>query len=116
MGKGSTPGTLPDTFLAPALEPPPRRRWRAVLPRQVLPTAAGDENVENAVNRPPVVGPWTAGARRRWQQRPDKGPLALSQTNSAHPSRLIQSSSVSELPLGALESLEGLLKGFAKGS
>lgn len=98
-GLGHTLNALPHALLAPAFEPLPRCRRRAILARQILPITSSDEDVEDAFNGSAVVGTWTTCARWWWQERFDKGPLAIGQMNAAHMSRLIQRSSVSESPL-----------------
>jgi hypothetical protein len=62
-----TPDALPDACFAPAFESSPDRRWRAILCWQILPSAAGDKDVEDAFNGPAVVGAWTTRARWWWQ-------------------------------------------------
>src|SRR5258707_6234762 len=95
-GQGRTPDTVPHPLFAPPFEPPPDRRRRAIITRQILPAAAGNENVEDALNRSAVVGAWPSSVRW-WRQHPvNERPLAIRQLNPAHMSRLIHLASASE--------------------
>src|SRR5512146_120519 len=60
------PNALPDALLTPPLEAPPNGCRRAVLARQVLPAAASDEDVQDALNGPAIVGARSPCARWRW--------------------------------------------------
>jgi hypothetical protein len=93
------PDALPDTFLAPALEPPPRRRRRAILAWQILPTSSRDEDVEDGLDGLSVIRAWASGGCGWWQEGTDEGPLPVSQTNPAHANRLLHPATVSEPPL-----------------
>jgi hypothetical protein len=90
-GQRRPPDALPDTFFAPAFEPSPRRRGRAVYTRQILPAAAGDEDVEDAFDSPPVVGAGPPCVRRGREVRTDESPLLVREVDLAHVSRLVHS-------------------------
>ena len=111
LQRGS-PNALPDTLLAPVFEPSPHRRRSAIVAGQILPARAGDEDVHDAFDGLAVISSWPPSTSRRRKEWPDERPLALSQMNAAHTSRLIQLSSVSEPPVvlrdGAKECLSDL--------
>jgi hypothetical protein len=97
--QSGAPDTLPDTHVTLALEPLPHRRRRAILPRQILPTAAGDEDIEDALDGPLVVSAWSACVGGRWEEWLNEGPLPIGEMNLAHAGRLCHLSSVLESPL-----------------
>src|SRR5262249_55320298 len=97
--EGSTPDALPHAFLSPAFESPPHGGGRAILARQVLPAAARDEHVQDAVNSTAVGRPRAASAGRGRQQGADEGPLHVSEMNPVHAIRLFHPANVSEPPL-----------------
>ena len=65
--KCGTPDAFPHALLSPALEPSPHRRWRAILTWQILPATSRGEHIQNALNRPTVVGARTT--RVRWRRQ-----------------------------------------------
>src|SRR5262249_46686721 len=72
-----------------------------------LPTAAGDEDVENTLDSAPVVGARPPSAGERWEERMDEGPLSVGEMNPAHASSLLHPASVSELTLSMAFSGKG---------
>jgi hypothetical protein len=93
------PNALPRAGFAPALEPTPYRRRRAVLAREVLPATTGNEDVEDALDSSSVIRTRPPGARWGRQEGADEGPLPVSETNPAHASRLDHPSPVLEPPV-----------------
>jgi len=59
------PDPLPDPLVPPPAQPPPRRDVRPVLPRHILPPAAGAQHVQDPLDDLAVIYPRTADARLR---------------------------------------------------
>src|SRR6516164_1461557 len=57
--EGCSPHALPNALFSPPFQPSPDRCRRAILAWQVLPAAVGDEDVEDTLNRPTIVGAGT---------------------------------------------------------
>src|SRR5262249_55516598 len=112
-GQRRPPDALPDSCFSPPFQSSPDCRWCAIFPRQVLPTAAGNKDVKNALNGAAIMGAWTSRSRWRRQEWPDERPLPVSQMNPAHTSRLSQQSSVSE---PSLSSFAKVVKGSERWS
>src|SRR5205823_7227658 len=66
-------------FGLPVLQPPPAGGRGSVHARQVAPAAAGAEDVENPIQRAPIVGARPARGGRPGEQRCDDGPLRVGQ-------------------------------------
>ena len=89
----------PHALLAPPFQAAPHGRWRPVLARQVLPPAARDEHIEDALDGSAVVSARPPSVRGRWEKRLDESPLRISDMNPAQAGMLCHLGSVSELPL-----------------
>src|SRR5262249_11947417 len=95
-GKGGSPDALPHPLLAPPFESAPHRGGRPVLARQILPTAASNEDEEDAVDGPSVVGAGASGAGRRREERSAEDPLLVGEMNLAHAGMLCHPVTVSK--------------------
>jgi hypothetical protein len=90
------PDTFPDARFTPAFESAPDRGRRAVLARQIPPTTPRDEDVENALDRPAVVGSWSSGPGRKGKHGLDETPWRVSQMYTGHAAMLRHLLSVSK--------------------
>ncbi len=80
-GQCGSPDALPQPFLVPMSQAAPDRRRRPVLAWQMLPAAARDEHVEDALEGAPIIGAWPSSASGGRQVRADERPLPVSQMN-----------------------------------
>jgi hypothetical protein len=97
--KRCPPDALPDAGLSPPLQPSPDRCRRAILTGQVLPTTAGDKDIQDTFEGAPIIGARATSAGGRRQQRFDEHPLPVREMNPAHAGMLLYLASVLEPPL-----------------